>query len=126
MKIPSWVRGLFSTIKSYFASGRASRHVDNVVSLIPPATRVVKMIAAITPTRSDDEIIKLFETYGLPKVESWLALPHNKRGPALMEAGLVELQRLVPDLDREILRLALQSAFFILKIETEEQLEDKE
>lgn len=124
MKVPGWIRSLFSTVKGYFVSGRAAQHVDNVVNLIPIATTVVKTIAALTPTRTDDEIINLFQTYGLPKVELWLALPHNKRGPALMETALVELQRIAPDLDREVLRLALQSAFFIMKVQTEEKIEE--
>lgn len=86
------------------------------------ALEIAKIIAAITPTRGDDELIALFERYLVPNLAIFLQLPVQQRGIALLEAAATELGRHFPDASRTALDAAVISAVGSIKGLTEEPL----
>ena len=111
----NWLKRFFGSIKNYLFSGEAEKRAEQVLNLVDNAMAMVRVIARMTPTRSDDELIKLYDTYAVPNVQIWLGLPPEKRGPALMEVGVSALSKAVPSVERDVVRMALQTAFFIIK-----------
>ena len=104
-----WIKSLSRKLAAYF-SGRASQDVSAAIEMIALALPIVERIAALTPTRSDDEIVRLFREYTIPQAETWLALPREQRGRALLQVAAVQLKRLTPDAADRIIDLAVQLA----------------
>jgi hypothetical protein len=104
-----WIKSLSRKLVAYF-SGRASQDVSAAIEMIALALPIVERIAALTPTRSDDEIVRLFCEYTIPQAETWLALPREQRGRALLQVAAVQLKRLTPDAADRIIDLAVQLA----------------
>lgn len=71
-----------------------------ILDVAKQATAVVEVIAKLTPTRSDDELIALWRLYGLANIEKWLAFPIAERGAALLEAARAALLMENNDLER--------------------------
>ena len=105
----TWIKTLSRKLVAYF-SGRASQDVSAAIEMIALALPIVERIAALTPTRSDDEIVRLFREYTIPQAETWLALPREQRGRALLQVAAVQLKRLTPDAADRIIDLAVQLA----------------
>ncbi len=93
-----------------FVAGRASSDLAVAIGLVKTALPVVRQVAALTPTRADDELIRLFDQYAVPGVEAWLSLPTAQRGRALMHVAATQLKRVVPDRIDRIIDLAVQLA----------------
>jgi hypothetical protein len=104
-----WIKSLSRKLAAYF-SGRASQDVSAAIEMIALALPIVERIAALTPNRSDDEIVRLFCEYTIPQAETWLALPREQRGRALLQVAAVQLKRLTPDAADRIIDLAVQLA----------------
>jgi hypothetical protein len=104
-----WIKSLSRKLAAYF-SGRASQDVSAAIEMFALALPIVERIAALTPTRSDDEIVRLFCEYTIPQAETWLALPREQRGRALLQVAAVQLKRLTPDAADRIIDLAVQLA----------------
>jgi len=102
--IVDWLVGLFR-------SGKAEQAFNAAVSLVPKAVPIVKEIAALTPTRSDDEIIAAFERYAVPGACQYLSLPREKRGLALLALATEILAAQVPGTPTRILNTAVQLAY---------------
>jgi len=105
----NWIKSLYRKLFAYF-SGRASQDVSAAIDLIALALPIVERIAAFTPTRSDDEIVRLFRDYAIPQAETWLALPREQRGRALLQVAAIQLKRVTPDAADRIIDLAVQLA----------------
>ena len=94
-----------------FLTGEQGDRVANMLKMgIDKALPIVEAIAAMTPTRIDDEIIALFKKYAVPNVDKWIALPIDKRGPALLEVASAQLERMYPSTPTHILRAAIDLA----------------
>lgn len=113
-----WIKSLSRKLFAYF-SGRASGDVASAVELTRLALPIVERIAVLTPARSDDEIVRLFRDYTIPHAETWLALPREQRGRALMQVAAVQLKRLTPEAADRIIDLAVQLAFVRFRAEQE-------
>lgn len=100
-----WFLKLFSYFK-----GRAADDVARALEISKSALPIVQLIAALTPTRMDDEIIALFQRFAVPNVEAWLRLPMEERGRALMQVAALELKRRTPEATGRIIDLAIQFA----------------
>lgn len=109
-----WLKRMFAKISGYL-SGRAAQDAEAGLELLRFALPLVKHIADITPTRSDDEIVRLFAAYSIPAVERWLSLPVENRGRALMHVAAVAMKRLVPDKIDRIIDFAIQAAVLEVK-----------
>lgn len=87
------------------------RRVDDMVGMALP---IVRQIAALTPTRTDDELLALFERLKIP-IDKWLGLPQDQRGAALLYAATTELQKRYPDAPVNQLQTAIQLAVTVMK-----------
>lgn len=99
----------FKKILTYF-TGRAVDDVARALELSKTALPIVGFIAALTPTRVDDEIVDLFERFAVPGVDAWLALPKEQRGRALMQVAADQLKRAAPNEAAGVIDLAVQVA----------------
>lgn len=104
----------FKRLVGYF-TGRALDDIARAAELAKKALPIVTFVAALTPTRADDEIIALFKKYTIPGVEAWLALPKEQRGRALMQAAASQLKRVAPDEADRVIDLAVQIAVVQLR-----------
>lgn len=105
------MRKLWAYIKGFFTKDIGKK-----------ALEIAKIVAALTPTRGDDELIALFERYLVPNLAIFLQLPVQQRGIALLEAAATELGRHFPDASRTALDAAVISAVGSIKGLTEEPL----
>lgn len=106
--------GWLKAIKRWF-TGRAADDAARAVEIARQALPIVELVARLTPTRADDEILRLFTLFGLPAVDSFLALPVEARGRALMHAAATQLARIVPGVPGRVLDLAVQMAVVELR-----------
>ncbi len=110
------MKKLFLRLFSY-VTGRAAQDITAAVELLKDALPIVRTIAALTPTRADDELVKLFEHFAIPQVEAWLALSANQRGRALLHVASTRLKRITPDSADRIIDLAVQIAVVQMRAE---------
>lgn len=108
--------GWMRAILKWFSS-RAANDAAQAADLAKKALPVVEWIARLTPTRADDELIRLFQTIGVPAVDAWLAVPVEHRGRALFHAAAHELRRRFPGAADRIIDLAVQMAVVETKAE---------
>lgn len=106
--------GFFKGIWQFLMGDKAKAAIEKVDSMIGAALPIVEQIARLTPTRTDDEIIRLFKVFRL-KVEGWLNLPQDQRGAALLYAATSELQIIYPTVPWNQLQSAAQLAVTIYK-----------
>lgn len=90
---------------------------DKVIDIAKVALPYVQAFAAITPSRADDEIVRLFTQYGLPAVERWLAFPPHERGIALAWGVSELVARRYPSTPTRIIRWAVETAYNIYREE---------
>src|SRR5690349_14629061 len=98
------------SVVNFFRSGKATAALNSVASLVPKALPIVQIVALLTPTKADDEVLALFQKFGLPYVENYLALPQEQRGAALLKAASTKLAEQVPGTPTHILDAAVQLA----------------
>ena len=103
-KVWSWAVGVFK-------GGPAERALDVAMQLVPWALPIVQKIAAMTPNRTDDELLALFRYYGLPVVEAYLDFPIGKRGMALLDVATALLKRQHPGTPTSVANAAVQIAY---------------
>lgn len=101
----SWLGGLFSKLP-----GIASHVAADLTAAAAAALPIVKLIADLTPTRADDEIVALFERFLVPGAAAYLALPEDQRGAALFKVATTVVQRQFPALPMEQIGAAVQLA----------------
>lgn len=97
------------------SSERADFILKKTKEAYEKALPVVKMVAALTPTRSDDIIIMLFEKYAVPNVNAFLILPEKDRGPALLEVATSIVEKQMVGVDNSIVKAGVQFAVVQLK-----------
>ena len=113
----TWIKAIFSKLGGLFR--RAP--VDKVLEISKAALPYVRTFAALTPTRADDELIRLFEQYALPNVEKWLAFPERERGVALAW-GVAELMaQRYPSTPTRVIRWAVETAYNLYREDQERQ-----
>lgn len=109
----NWVRRIFARLAAIFQRVPT----DKVIEIAKAALPYVKAFAALTPTRADDELIRLFEQYGLPAVERWLAFPQDERGIALAWGVSELVAKRYPSTPTRIIRWAVETAYNIYRQE---------
>jgi hypothetical protein len=105
----------FTSIKDFFSKPSVAAAFDKALSLVPEAIPVVEQIAALTPTRTDDEIIAAFKHFFIPLDTALLAVPQDQRGMLLFNLAVAAVQKLVPAGASSIIGLAVQAAVTALK-----------
>ena len=102
----------------FINSDKADKIAKYLQDLMLQALPIVKLVASLTPTRIDDELIALFERFALPGVEEFLKLPIDQRGKALFEVAVKEMQKKYPNLPLTVIHKAVQDAVLYYKFES--------
>ncbi len=95
MRIGSWFGG---------------RYMRDAVGLAEQALPIVRLVATLTPTRADDEILRAAQELGVPIAKQWLALEPSDRGRALLQIASSALKARVPSAAGRVIDLAVQLA----------------
>jgi hypothetical protein len=112
----SFLKRIFGGVWKFLTGPKGEKVAEMILQYTDIALKIVKAVAAMTPNRSDDEIIALFEKYGVANLHAYLALPIADRGPALLAAATTELARFVPaGTPATILQTAIQIALANIK-----------
>jgi len=106
------MKGFFKWLGSLFAKlpGIASTVAEKIQEISAAALPVVKLIAELTPTRADNEILELFERFLIGGARDYLALPMDQRGPALLKVATTVLARQFPGVPVVQIQAAVQLA----------------
>lgn len=120
----NWIKNLFSSVRSHYGkifSDRLADGIMHVISTVSPWVvkiyPIVEQIAALTPTRTDDEVLALAKKY---------ALKFSKSTPKdfiLREVAKVMLKKEIPEdvvVQDYILNLAVELAYAKFKQEPKE------
>ena len=110
-KIFGAIKAAVSAVWKFFTGEKARAALDKVVALVPQALDIVRIVAALTPQRTDDEIVVACETCSIPWVDKYLALPVEKRGLVLFDIATQLLARQFPGVATSILNAAVQLAY---------------
>jgi hypothetical protein len=105
-----FLRTIIQKIVGFFSSHRAQAALEKAAELVPQALPVVRRIAALTPNRTDDEIVAAFEKYGVPCAQQYLATPVAARGYVLLQLATAVLAAQFPGVATNVLNTAVQLA----------------
>jgi hypothetical protein len=105
------LRSVGSAFVGFFRSGKAQAAFEQAAALVPKALPIVTLVASLTPTLADDELVALFRRFALPYVEQYLALPKEQRGVALLKVASTQLASIAPGTPTRILDTAVQLAY---------------
>ena len=105
-----FLKTIIQKILSLFTSSKAQAALERAASLVPFALPIVKQIAALTPNRTDDEIVSAFEKFGVSGAQQYLATPVAQRGYVLLQLATAVLAAEFPGLATNVLNTAVQLA----------------
>ncbi len=102
-------------IISAFRSNQLQTRLAQAYNILQTVLPIVREIAALTPTRADDEIIALIEHYALPKVET--PLTDQQKADILRNSAVTLVKR---ELNRagvsdSVISLAVEQAVQVVK-----------
>lgn len=105
-------KSIWGWVAKYFTSAQAEKTLKLACAYVERALPIIETIAAITPTRTDDELIALFKRFALPGIEAWLTVPVAERGDALREVARTVLAREVElGTPQRVLNAAIELAY---------------
>ena len=106
-----FLKSVIQKIVSFFTSGKAEAAFNAAADLVPKALPIIREIAALTPTRKDDEILAAFDKFNVaPDVAQIRATPSAKRGYLLLQLATDVLAAQLPGIATNILNTAVQLA----------------
>jgi len=103
-RIWEWLRGLF---RPEFAQ-RIQAGLEAAAPYLSRAYEIVSLIAALTPTRTDDEILDAARRLGIVE---FLIDPAADRGEILRHLALEALRRIFPQAPERQLNRAIEVAY---------------
>jgi hypothetical protein len=106
---------LLKKIGGFFASDKVQTAITTAATVAEAALPVVAVIAAMTPTKADDQILAAYRNYGIPVCETLLKTPPEKRGYALLDLATQVLQKQFPKLPVNVIMTAVQLAVTAVK-----------
>ena len=104
----NFLQSFLKRLTDIFRSDRAKRAFAEVERIVPVALPIVERIAALTPNRTDDEIVAAFRYYGVPFIEGLASV--NPTGALLELASSAVAQRLPAGTAKNIVQTAVQIA----------------
>jgi hypothetical protein len=110
MSIGDFFKKIGQWFKDMFTSDEAKARLAQVQSILPAVLQVVKTIAAMTPTRVDDEIIIAFEFFGVP-----LLAPTVPVEDKLRKLAQDVVTKTLPNVPLNVLNLAIELAVVSIK-----------
>jgi hypothetical protein len=105
-----FLKGLFSALGGFIKGGGAERAFGKVAEIVPRALPIVDAIAALTPTRADDEILAAFQHFGVPLLLRVEETPAEKRGLLLFDLATGVLGKRYPGTATNLIQSAVQIA----------------
>lgn len=105
-----WVYAIYSLFARVFSSETARKIIGGIrvtEPYLPTIYQWVKIVAEITPTRSDDEILRVADALGVPL----LLDPAADRGTILAEIVFRAAKRRWPQVPDRVLRRAIEIAY---------------
>jgi hypothetical protein len=105
-----FLKTIIQKIVGFFSSRNAQAALERAAALVPQALPIVKQIAALTPTRTDDEIVAAFEKFGVPCAQQYLSTPIASRGYVLLQLATAVLAAQFPSVATNVLNTAIQLA----------------
>lgn len=107
---------LLHFVTSSEGRNKIAKMLEEAQKLIQPALDACAMIATLTPSRSDDELIALAGHYTLGVVTPDMLRNDAMVSGLLKAAAMKELQKLTgSQADPRVLDLAIQSAYLVFK-----------
>ncbi len=109
----NWIQSLWRRFRSLFGPHMADLLAGGIhaaAPYLPEIYQIVKRVAQLTPTRSDDELVRVADELGVP---AWLNAPTS--GDALAGMVLAWARRKWPDAPTSRLRRAIEIAYGALK-----------
>ncbi len=111
----STLKRIANLIRRWFSGAgeladRIVRGIDAALPYIAVAYQYVELAARLTPTRSDDELLRLARELGVPEF-----LESEDRAIALATIVLRALQRRYPGVPDRVLRRAIEIAYGALR-----------
>lgn len=95
---------------------KIAAYLDEAQKLLAPALDSVSLIASLTPTRGDDEVIALVNRYGLGTVTPDMLRNDAVVSGFLKQAAIRELKRATgATIPSSVLDMAIQSAYVVYK-----------
>lgn len=110
----SWIKKIGSFFARLFSKKTAAaiqRGIEACAPYIETALSICTAIAAMTPTRADDEIIALIKRYAVPVVWN----PAGDRGDVLRDIALAALRKQFPAASTSDLNRAIEVAVGAIK-----------
>jgi hypothetical protein len=101
---------LIQKIAKFFTSGLAEAALNSAAELVPKAIPIVQAIAALAPTKTDQEIAAAFAKYGQEFSTDWLTGPVGQRGALLLQLATQVLAAELPNVATNIINTAVQLA----------------
>jgi hypothetical protein len=112
----NFLKSIIQKIVKFFASGKAEAALTRAAELVPKALPIVREIALLVPTRTDQEIEAAYEKFAVPFSSQILATPPGRRGYVLLELATQVLAAEFPGTATHILNTAVQLAFTGCKV----------
>lgn len=86
---------------------------SRVAGIVRGVMPIVKLIATVTPTKSDDQIIQIADALGVDQILDSAA----DRGERVKEVAVKAAQKKFPDVPPEVLSRAVEAAYQQMKAE---------
>lgn len=109
------IAGFFGKVFGWLLTDGATAAAEAVQKISIEALPIVDLIASLTPTRADDEIVATFRRFGVPLADFWLSVPQSRRGPALLELATEVLRKDNQGAPTHQLQAAAQNALVLLR-----------
>ena len=115
MSLLSFIENAFKKVESFFTSGKALQVESELAGLVQMALPIVQDIAALTPSKTVQEITAAYTKYGIPLAQQVTADP-TSTGNALLNLATAVLQKNhAPTAAISLLNTAVQMAVTVAK-----------
>lgn len=104
----------FKKIGGWFKSDKVKKAFEVIDHVADVAIPIAQQLALLTPTTLDDMALAVAQKYAI-KLDEWVKLPDDQKGPQLMNILLNELKKQFPDLPTNQIQTAAQIAVSIIK-----------
>ena len=103
---------IFSSILHWFQGShpKVQAALDQAAHIAQVALPIVEQIAALTPTRTDDEIIAAYKHFAVPVIDAQVSGGIGGAGAALLSLGTAVVQAQFPGLPVSLVQTGVQLA----------------
>lgn len=110
-RLVDWIGSFFAGLFSPKTTAAIKAGVEACAPYVATALSIARTVAAFTPTRADDEILRLIEHYAVPVLWN----PAGDRADVLREIAVAALRKSFPKASAADLNRAVEIAVGALK-----------